>query len=163
MASVETDDILQILEHASSASLATYHAKTSMPYVSLVNVAVDKQGPIILISDLAWHTKNLQVQPQGSLLFVESQISDTQKPKDPLEGKRVTLLGKFNQVDDKQVRQVYLTMHPDAQVFERFTDFSYWRLQPQTIHAIAGFGAITTLNASQIFDKTHSLRPIINN
>ena len=151
MASIDLVEVEYVLKQTHSASLATFHRETKMPYASLVNVAVDDEGPIILISDLAWHTQNLIDQPQGSLLFVETILAETEKPQDPLEGKRVTVLGSFIRTNNKKAREFYLSMHPDANLFEGFSDFSFWRLQPKTIHAIAGFGAITTLKASEIF------------
>jgi len=151
MASIDLNEIEQVIKQTPSASLATYHRSTQMPYASLVNVAVDEHGPIVLISDLAWHTKNLLDQPKGSLLFIENDILDTENHQDPLEGKRVTVLGTFEQVENEAVRKLYLSKHPDSKLFEGFSDFSFWRLQPDIIHAIAGFGAITTLNASELF------------
>ena len=150
MASIDLNEIEQVIKQTPGASLATYHRSTKIPYASLVNVAVDEYGPILLISDLAWHTKNMINHPHGSLLFVESNRSNT---KDPLEGKRVTILGTFVKTQSEIVRDYYLLNHPDAKLFEGFSDFSFWRLQPEIIHAIAGFGAITTLNAREIFSE----------
>lgn len=152
MTSFTIDEIKQLLKQSCSASLASLQASSNVAYASLVNVVVDEKGPIVLISDLAWHTKNLRVQPNGSLLFVEQSASDNGSLVDPLEGKRATVLGKFIQTTEPAARDFYLDIHRNAQNFESFTDFSYWRLVPHTVHAIAGFGAITTINADEIFD-----------
>ncbi len=152
MTSFTASEIKHLLKQSRSASLASLQANSNVAYASLVNVVVDEKGPIILISDLAWHTKNLYVQPNGSLLFVEQSTSDNGRLVDPLEGKRATVLGKFIQTTEPAARDFYLDMHSDARKFESFTDFSYWRLIPHTVHAIAGFGAITTINAAEIFD-----------
>ena len=58
------------------------------PYCSLVNVATAADGaPLLLISRLAVHTKNILADPARSLML------DERKPGDPLEGARVMLMG----------------------------------------------------------------------
>src|SRR5262245_57990317 len=62
-------------------------AESGAPYTSLVLVAVDHDGsPILLISTLADHTKNLLADPRASLLFDGTLGLD-----EPLTGARVTL------------------------------------------------------------------------
>ena len=49
------------------AALATVEIETSCPYASLITVATETDGsPIILISKLAWHTRNLEADPRAS-------------------------------------------------------------------------------------------------
>ena len=70
------------------AALATSLA--DRPYVSFVIAACDSDAsPLLLLSDLAQHTKNLIADPQVSLLF-----EDTGDYPDPLAGPRLTLLGR---------------------------------------------------------------------
>ena len=58
------------------------------PYCSLVNVATAADGaPLLLISTLAVHTKNILADPRVSLMI------DERKEGDPLEGARVMLMG----------------------------------------------------------------------
>lgn len=147
MTAVKTQEIADLLFSSSSASLATLDHKSQTPYASLVNVNVDNFGPILLISDLAWHTQNLDQQLAGSLLFVTGGAGDL------LEALRVTVLGRFHKVEDSQSRAHYLHQHPGAKMYEGFADFSFWRLKPKTMHAIAGFGAISTYDADQIFNE----------
>ena len=64
-------------------------AATGDPYCSLVNVATDVDGsPILLISQLAIHTKNILADPRVSLML------DERKEGDPLQGARVMLMGR---------------------------------------------------------------------
>ena len=66
------------------------------PYVSLVATACDMDAsPILLLSDLAQHTKNLAAGPSVSLLF-----EDVAGHPDPLAGPRLTLLGRAERRDD---------------------------------------------------------------
>src|SRR5258708_16235577 len=63
--------LLRSLDRASLGTIMRPDAPGSgMPYTSLVIVAVDHDAsPILLISGLAGHTKNLPVNPPVSLLF----------------------------------------------------------------------------------------------
>ena len=69
------------------------------PYCSLVNIATAADGaPLLLISQLAIHTKNILADPRVSLMI------DERKEGDPLEGARVMLMGTAAITDDPQVR-----------------------------------------------------------
>src|SRR5438046_3584632 len=60
------------------------------PYVSLVALACDHDAsPLLLLSDLAQHTRNLAAEPRVSLLF-----DATAGRADRLAGARLTLLGR---------------------------------------------------------------------
>src|SRR5437016_14503760 len=78
----------KLLREGRSGALATLMAGSGDPYCSLVNVATAADGaPLLLISTLAIHTKNLLDDPRCSLMI------DERKEGDPLEGGRVMLLG----------------------------------------------------------------------
>src|SRR5258705_12738951 len=65
------------------------------PFVSLVAAACDNDAaPLLLLSDLAQHTKNLIADPSVSLLF-----EDVAGHADPLAGPRLTLLGRAQRRD----------------------------------------------------------------
>ena len=136
-----------LIERGRTAALATLSADDGMPYVSLVTVATDESGaPIILISDLAVHTKNLKSDGRASLLFEE-----TAGLAEPLTGARVTAMGQFERVDDEAASAAFLKQHPDASFYADFSDFAFWRMNVDKVHAIAGFGRIVTLRASEVF------------
>ncbi|MGH6946502.1 MAG: pyridoxamine 5'-phosphate oxidase family protein, partial [Kiloniellales bacterium] len=81
-----------LVRHAQSASLSTLLARdgSGHPYVSLVVVACDPAAtPILLLSDLADHSRNLAADPRAALLF-----DGTAGLADPLAGARVALLGR---------------------------------------------------------------------
>src|SRR5260221_9539187 len=66
------------------------------PFVSLVAAACDNDAaPLLLLSDLAQHTKNLIADPSVSLLF-----EDVAGQADPLAGPRLTLLGRADRCAD---------------------------------------------------------------
>jgi putative heme iron utilization protein len=137
----------QLLRNARTATLASLNQDDGTPYASLVNVATDVAGcPLILISTLAWHTRNLLANPRASIMVAEVPPSG-----DALTGPRVTVMGRFVKVDDAQMRRRYLARHPQASFYAGFGDFAFWRLEPEREHAVAGFGRIETMEADEVF------------
>ena len=92
------------------------------PYCSLVNVASHPDGsPILLISRLALHTRNILADSRVSLML------DERAEGDPLEGARIMLAGRAEEVsrdDATIVRRRYLSAHPSAEAFVDFKDFA---------------------------------------
>src|SRR5947199_2915385 len=90
-------------------ALATLMAGSGDPYCSLVNVASHSNGsPILLISRLALHTRNILADPRVSLML------DERAEGDPLEGARIMLAGRAEQADADEaiLRRRYLNAHP---------------------------------------------------
>ena len=72
---------------------------TGDPYCSLVNVATEASGaPLLLLSKLAVHTKNILVDARASLML------DERKGGDPLEGARISLTGSVAATGDPAAR-----------------------------------------------------------
>jgi heme oxygenase (biliverdin-IX-beta and delta-forming) len=136
-----------LLRRRREGALATLMAGSGDPYCSLVNVASDFDGaPILLISQLAVHTKNILADPRVSLML------DERAEGDPLEGARIMLLGRAEQVGAsalKTVRRRYLNAHPSAETFVDFKDFSFFRIKAGRMHLVAGFGRIVDLRPEQ--------------
>ena len=84
------------MREARSGALATLMAGSGDPYCSLVNVASAADGaPLLLISRLAVHTKNILADARVSLML------DERKPGDPLQGARVMLMGTAAKTDER--------------------------------------------------------------
>lgn len=108
------------------------------PYASLVLVATDYDAsPLLLISTLAEHTKNLKLDPHASLLFDGTEGLD-----DPLTGARVTVLGTLLADSDPVRLRRFVSRHPSASLYAGFKDFCVYRLQVTRAHLVAGFGRI---------------------
>ncbi len=124
-------------------ALATLMPGSGDPYCSLVNVASAPDGaPILLISRLAIHTKNILNDPRVSLML------DERGPGDPLEGARIMLAGTAEEAQGDDVAMLsrrYLAAHPAAEEFAGFRDFSFFRIKPSGVHLVAGFGRIVDL------------------
>jgi len=132
-----------LLRRSRQGALATLMAKSGDPYCSLVNVASHPDGsPILLISRLAVHTKNILADSRVSLML------DERAEGDPLEGSRIMLAGRAEQAADSDteiLRRRYLSAHPSAEAFVNFGDFSFFRIRPGGLHLVAGFGRIIDL------------------
>ena len=132
-----------LLRRSRQGALATLMADSGDPYCSLVNVASYADGsPILLISRLALHTKNILADSRVSLML------DERAEGDPLEGSRIMLAGRADEAgaDDLPVlRRRYLNAHPSSKAFVNFNDFSFFRIRPSGAHLVAGFGRIVDL------------------
>ena len=134
-----------LLREGRSGALATLMAGSGDPYCSLVNVATTAAGaPILLISQLAVHTKNILADARVSLML------DERKPGDPLEGARVMLMGTASVTDDRNARRRYLARHPDAEMYADFKDFGFYQVELKGAHLVAGFGRIVDLAATDL-------------
>jgi putative heme iron utilization protein len=136
-----------LLRRSRQGALATLMAGSGDPYCSLVNVASHADAsPILLISRLALHTKNILGDNRVSLMLDERAAGD------PLEGARIMLAGRAEEADPDQagiLRRRYLNAHPSAEVFVDFKDFSFFRIVPAGAHLVAGFGRIIDLTPGQ--------------
>lgn len=134
-----------LLRTSRSGALATLMAGTGAPYCSLVNVASDHDGaPLMLLSQLAVHTRNFLADPRVSLML------DERRAGDPLEGARIMIGGTMARCEEPHSRARYLRAHPEAQMFAGFADFALYRLQPEGLHLVAGFGRIVDLKAADV-------------
>src|ERR1700746_4040582 len=113
----------KLLREARSGALATLMPGSGDPYCSLVNVASAPDGsPLLLLSRLAIHTKNLLADPRVSLML------DERKEGDPLQGARVMLMGTACADNDSGARRRYLERQPEAAAFADFADFAFYRI-----------------------------------
>src|SRR4051795_6972896 len=113
-----------LLRRSRQGALATLMLGTGDPYCSLVNVATHPDGsPILLISRLAVHTRNILHDSRVSLLLSEVGADD------PLAAPRISLTGTAAPIEDEfqdTAFRRYLAAHPTAEVFVSFADFSFY-------------------------------------
>jgi heme iron utilization protein len=132
-----------LLRRCRQGALATLMAGSGDPYCSLVNVASHADGsPILLISRLALHTRNILGDARVSLMLDERAAGD------PLEGARIMLAAHAEQAGAAQaavLRRRYLNAHPSAETFVEFKDFAFFRIRITAAHLVAGFGRIVDL------------------
>lgn len=147
----------KLLREGRSGALATLMAGSGDPYCSLVNVATAPSGvPLLLLSKLALHTKNILADPRVSLML------DERKEGDPLEGARVMLMGTAAATDDPAARAAYLRRHPEAEMFVGFADFAFYRMEIGRAHLVAGFGRILDLSAQEVLTDVSEAQALIH-
>jgi hypothetical protein len=146
----------KILREGRSGALATLMQGSGDPYCSLVNVATAAEGsPLLLISSLAVHTRNILADPRVSLMI------DERKPGDPLEGARIMLMGTVTAAGENEVRWRYLRRQPEAEMYASFGDFSFYRMALKGAHLVAGFGRIVDLKPEDILTPTEDAADLI--
>ena len=140
-----------LLRRSRQGALATLMAGSGDPYCSLVNVASNADAaPILLISRLALHTRNILDDSRVSLML------DERAEGDPLEGARIMLAGRAEQAGEGEaelLRRRYLSAHPSAEAFVEFKDFSFFRIRPSGAHLVAGFGRIVDLKPERFLTE----------
>jgi hypothetical protein len=148
-----------LLRRSRQGALATLMAGSGDPYCSLVNVASHADGsPILLISRLAVHTRNILDDSRVSLML------DERAGRDPLEGARIMLAARAEEAaasDLEILRRRYLSAHPSSEVFVNFKDFSFFLLRPSGMHLVAGFGRIMDLTPGQFMTDISDAGPLL--
>lgn len=111
------------------------------PFGSIVTQALDERGrPLVLMSDLAEHARNLEQDPRASLLVTAGGSGAGR-----LAAARATLVGRFSRLADAEqpaATERYLEVHPGA-FWARFPDFAMHRLHPEAIRYVRGFGEMS--------------------
>jgi putative heme iron utilization protein len=119
------------------------------PFATLVAVTFDGRGrPLLLLSALAEHTKNLEACDRASLLVTEEAPAGG----DPLATGRMTLVGTCARVPEsgrEEPLAAFLGAHPEAAGYASFPDFGLWRLEVAHARWIGGFGRMQWVGAEE--------------
>ncbi len=139
--------VRQLLEAERHGVLATLSVRQAgWPFASATPFALDAEGrPLLLLSELAEHTKNLRADPRASLLVQDSGAQD-----DPQAGGRVTLLGTLAPSSDSDAAERYVERHPQAEHYLRLGDFHVWVLEPKEARFVNGFGDMGWLDGDRL-------------
>lgn len=117
------------------------------PFGSVVPYCLDRAGrPVILISRIAQHTRNIWSNPKVSLLVSEADADDVQVAA------RVTYLADAVQVQvpDEEIAARYYRYFPQSLDYHRIHDFDFYRLEGARVRYIGGFGRIHWLTPAQV-------------
>ncbi|MBT3583641.1 MAG: hypothetical protein HN509_01935 [Halobacteriovoraceae bacterium] len=113
------------------------------PFGSLTPYALDgKNYPILLVSDLAQHTKNMIEDPKVSLTIAEESDDDKKQTLG-----RLTYLGTAQKIEEsdadfKEVSNIYLSRFPESKSYFEAHNFFFYRLNFFRGRLIEGFGKI---------------------
>ncbi|QGZ60338.1 HugZ family pyridoxamine 5'-phosphate oxidase [Paraburkholderia acidisoli] len=172
---------LHLLHQTPAGALATHSRDPrGFPYPTLLPFAPDaRHRPVILVSRLAEHTRNLLDDPRAGFLVAHGHERDG---LNVLDAPRATLLGRFTPVDaaahaaeHAAIARRYLRYHPDAERYLALGDFTFWTMEVERLRYIGGFGAMGWLDAADLdpldplaadeeaelihFFDTHAARP----
>ncbi|XP_074585546.1 non-canonical heme oxygenase HOZ, chloroplastic isoform X2 [Curcuma longa] len=140
------EEIRTLLDLSIRGILSTFSQDhQGYPSGSMVDFACDHGGsPILAVSSLAVHSKNLLANPKCSLLVAK----DPEDRTDTI----VTIYGDavpLSNDDKESARTTYLEKHPDA-FWVDFGDFSFIRIKPKYVRYVSGIA--TALLGSGEFD-----------
>jgi hypothetical protein len=139
--------LFQLLHGAAQASLATHSASLpGYPFASAVAFAPDDHHcPVILISRLAEHSRNLAEDPRASLMVSHALGQG--------ELARATLLGDMVALDSsKEWTARYLRYQPDGERFLQLGDFGFYRIEIRRIQVIGGFAKASWLEPERLLN-----------
>lgn len=137
---------LHLLHGQHYATLATHAEQLpGYPYATVLPYVLDEQQrPLLLISALAEHTRNLLADGRCSLSVLEAAARDVQAAA------RLTLLADAVRIEpDALLRQRFLRYQPAAAQLLQL-DFMFFRLQPIRLRYIGGVGRMGWLEAAAL-------------
>jgi putative heme iron utilization protein len=147
-------DARRYLRHHWFGALSTISKKLDgYPFGSIVPCVTDHAArPVILVSRLAEHTKNMLADERVSLLVRDDSA-------DPQESARLTMIGDAKPVHDADgaLQARYLRYFPAANRLLALGDFSFFHIEPVTLRYIGGFGAIHWISATSYAPPVNAL------
>jgi heme iron utilization protein len=124
------------------------------PFGSVAPYCVDENGqPIIYISLIAQHTRNITSDPRVSLTVVEDDIDS-----DDVQARgRVTCIANAKHIEASDesaaARARYFRYFPSSRQYEQTHDFTFFRLELVRIRFIGGFGQIFWIDPTDFVAK----------
>ena len=121
------------------------------PFGSVTPYCVDYQcRPLIYISHIAQHTRNILKDPRVSLTAVEGGNSDDVQARG-----RVTIIANARLLSDDEAgaRARYFRYFPSARQYDQTHDFAFFRLELIRVRFIGGFGQIYWVEPADFVTK----------
>lgn len=161
----ETDDeairlAKTLLRTSRHGAIAVLDPQTGAPVATRVAVASDHDGtPIILVSGLAAHTRGITADPRCSLLLGETGKGD------PLAHPRMTITCRAARVEREdptydRIRGRFLSHNPKSKLYVDLGDFSFFRLEVQTISLNGGFARAYALTPREALTQGLAIEAI---
>ncbi|MEJ7797055.1 MAG: DUF2470 domain-containing protein [Solirubrobacteraceae bacterium] len=118
------------------------------PWCSLVVYGPSAQGdPVLLVSTMAEHGRNLMQDPRASLA-----INDPSASGDPLDRPRITLAGRAVQPQGERAEEAFdahVAAVPGARLYAGWDDFTLWMLEVQRVRWVGGFARMETISQGE--------------
>jgi heme iron utilization protein len=133
-----------LMLNARSATLAT--AADGIPHAALVTPALDTDAqPLLLLSELSTHTKQLRANSACALLF-----TGPAPEANPQTAPRLCLTGEARPVEGRDKRDIFLKIHPYASQYIDFGDFQFWKVFILGSNYVGGFANASSLKFSAL-------------
>lgn len=138
----------QLLNHQSVGVLSTQSVDVEgYPFGSIAPYVLDYDGqPVMLISDIAQHTRNIKQNNKVSLTIFDRYSND------PHASGRLTWIGDVQPVnpDDAEISRRYLRYFPSSESYFQAHDFSFYCIHLRRARFIGGFGQIFWVEADDM-------------
>lgn len=147
----------RLLRTIRAGALATL-TETGGPFATLTQIATHYDGaPILLMSRLAAHRRNLERDPRCSLLLSQGGRGD------PLAHPRLTLEARAEPTSDAAARARFLRRNPKASLYADFPDFAFWRLEVTGVHLNGGFARAADFQPAALLAPLSGAEALIAN
>jgi len=135
-----------LLASAFQGALSTQSIEhAGYPFGSVVPYMLDHAGnPVLLLSHLSQHTKNIEANRQCALTLLEAGGGDVQKRG------RLSAIGDVVRVDAGADVERYFNYFPQARVYQEQLGFLFYRFQPIRFHWNGGFATARWFSANRI-------------
>ena len=142
----------QFLRSTRSGVLSSFSAKfDGYPFGSVMPFVLDHNcQPIVFISSIAEHTKNIIANPKVSLMVFQS---DNLKSAEDLHANgRLTLIGEATRLEknDADLMARYCRYFPESTAYLAMHDFQFYRININQARYIAGFGKMGWLAGKEL-------------
>ncbi len=140
---------------AASTHTATLASLTAAgdPWASLITFGLVNGGglvhggaPVLCVSHLAEHGRNLAADPRASLSIVAPG-----ETADPLAHSRITLAGVVERPTGEDLaaaREAHLAAVPAARFYIDYSDFTLWVLRVARVRWVGGYGRMDSASAA---------------
>lgn len=150
----------RLLRATRSGALSTIERKGGHPFATLVTIATDHDGsPILLLSQLSAHTRNLDAEPRCSVLLAQGGKGD------PLAHPRLTVFGRAIKQTDEAIRARlkarFLSRHPKSALYADFGDFGFWKIEVEGAHLNGGFARAADFPAADVLTPLDGAESLI--
>lgn len=141
-----------IAASTNTGTLATLTAAGD-PWASFVTYGLLGGAPVLCVSNLAEHGRNLAGDPRASIAIVAPATQT-----DPLASGRVTLAGHVEEpVGDERAaaREAHLSAVAAAKYYIDYSDFSLWVLRVDRVRWVGGYGRMDS-TSGQAYAEAHA-------
>jgi putative heme iron utilization protein len=134
---------------AASTNTATIATLTvdGDPWASFVTYGLLRGAPVLCVSNLAEHGRNLAHDPRASLAIVAPSTES-----DPLASGRVTLAGIAERPAGEEAvtaREAHLAGVEAARYYVDYSDFSLWVLRVHRVRWVGGYGRMDSTTGAE--------------